>query len=480
MMRHVAGLSFLSVGLALAQEPSRNVPLTVPAGTPLRLYLTKRIPRRLNAPVQAKMLAPLYAFDREVIPAGTEVFGTVTRLRPVPTAERTKAMMSGDFTPLHLAEVRFTSMRLPEGRRIPIDTVESAELNSLFPSKPPNPRKQNGHTQNDGTSGNGTQIVKDQIDARVSALKSIPDVVQGPGKKDKLEDFLWAKLPYHPQFVRARTRFDAELRGSLDFGSATVTQDSLALLGSQPSGESTVHARLVTPLASKISIQGQTVRAILDEPLFSATHQLVLPEGTQLDGTVVLVKKAGWFHHAGRLRFTFDGVELPSEALDLLAPPAGPSVPVEERTLQFRTQATLRAAESGGAPVKVDSEGGVQASESKTRLVGVALAAVVATHSGLGDPKTNSNGVSTQGRNTGGRVLGGGSGFGLVGSIAAQISSNTSLGLAYYGLARSVYFGVIARGPEAEFLKNAMVDIGFDVRTPVEDTKVKSGGADHN
>ena len=88
MMKRRAGLSLFSVGLALAQEPSRNVPLTVPAGTPLRLYLTKRIPRRLNAPVQAKMLAPVYAFDREVIPAGTEVFGTVTRLRPAPTGER--------------------------------------------------------------------------------------------------------------------------------------------------------------------------------------------------------------------------------------------------------------------------------------------------------------------------------------------------------------------------------------------------------
>src|SRR6266852_4568125 len=162
MMKCLAGLSLLSVGLAWAQEPSRNVPLTVPAGTPLRLYLTKRIPRRLNAPVQAKMLAPVYAFDREVIPAETEVFGTITLLRAVPRGERSKAMMSGDFTPLHLAEVRFTSMRLPDGRQIPIDTVESAELNSLFPSKPAKPRKQNGQAQNDGTPGSGTQIVKDQ------------------------------------------------------------------------------------------------------------------------------------------------------------------------------------------------------------------------------------------------------------------------------------------------------------------------------
>jgi hypothetical protein len=218
----------------------------------------------------------------------------------------------------------------------------------------------------------------------------------------------------------------------------------------------------------------------LDEPLFSATHQLVLPEGTELDGSVVLAKKAGWFHHAGRLRFTFDGVQLTPEALALLAPPAGHPVPTEERTLQFRTQATLKAAESGGAPVKVDSEGGVQATESKTRLLGVGLAAAVATHSGLGDVKTNPNGATTQARNTGGRVLGGGSGFGLIGTIAGQFSANTSLGLGYYGLARSVYFGIIARGPEAEFLKNAVVGIGFNARKPVENSNAKRGGADQN
>src|SRR5258708_34047035 len=109
MMKRIAGLSLLSVGLALAQEPSRIVPLTVPAGAPLRLYLTKRIPRRLNAPVQAKMLAPLYAFDREVIPAGTDVFGTVTQLQAGPTGRRTKAMMGCGFNPLDLEEVRCTS-----------------------------------------------------------------------------------------------------------------------------------------------------------------------------------------------------------------------------------------------------------------------------------------------------------------------------------------------------------------------------------
>ena len=35
--------------------------LTVPTGVPLRLCLTKRIPKRLNAPVEAEMLSPIYA-----------------------------------------------------------------------------------------------------------------------------------------------------------------------------------------------------------------------------------------------------------------------------------------------------------------------------------------------------------------------------------------------------------------------------------
>ena len=144
------------------------------------------------------------------------------------------------------------------------------------------------------------------------------------------------------------------------------------------------------------------------------------------------------------------------------------------------SSSTLKAAESGGAPVKVDEEGGVQATESRTRLFGVALAAVVATHSGLGDSTTNANGAITQGRNTTGRILGGGAGFGLIGTLVGQISANTSLALGYYGLARAVYFGVIARGPDAEFLKNAAIDIGFNARKPVENTKAKSGDGDHN
>ena len=46
-------------------------------GSPLRLYLTSRVSNRAGAPVQAKLMEPVFAFDREVIPAGTVVLGSI-------------------------------------------------------------------------------------------------------------------------------------------------------------------------------------------------------------------------------------------------------------------------------------------------------------------------------------------------------------------------------------------------------------------
>jgi hypothetical protein len=109
--------------------------------------------------------------------------------------------------------------------------------------------------------GTGEQKVKDAIQEQIARVKSIPDLVRGPGKKEKVEDYLLAKLPYHPQYVRSRTRFDAELLDPLSFGSEAA-------------------------------------------PVFSADHRLVLPEGTHLTGTVVAAKRARWFHRSGPRRLS--------------------------------------------------------------------------------------------------------------------------------------------------------------------------------
>ncbi len=95
-----------------------------------------------------------------------------------------------------------------------------------------------------------------------------------------------------------------------------------------------------------------------------------------------MAKRAGWFHRGGRLRFNFQNLELPELAGFLTSPqtsaPAETPPAPEEKKLQVRTQGTLAAAEGDKAPVKVDAEGGVQATESKTRFIGTAVALLVA------------------------------------------------------------------------------------------------------
>ena len=135
-------LIFLAIGSAqdTGTDQTRNISLIVPAGVPLRLYLTKRVAKRSNAPVEARLLAPVYAFDHEVIPAGTLVLGHVSHVRPVARWDRVRAVLGGDFSPLHVAQIEFTSLVLADGRSMELHTIESPGLNSLFPSKPPKQR----------------------------------------------------------------------------------------------------------------------------------------------------------------------------------------------------------------------------------------------------------------------------------------------------------------------------------------------------
>jgi len=213
--------------------------------------------------------------------------------------------------------------------------------------------------------------------------------------------------------------------------------------------------------------------------LFSPDHKLILPEGTQVDGTVVVAKRARWFHRAGRLRFNFQNLELPEVAGLLQSPPSSDPAETppsrEGKKLQVRTQGMLAAAEGDKAPVKVDAEGGVQAKESKTRFIGRAAALLLAQSAGDRDPiRAPSVGgqrgaIIGQRQNVAGRTLGGGLGFGLLGTVAAQGSRTVGAALEYYGLAWSVFSTVVARGPEVQFDKNAVVDIGFNARASKPD-----------
>jgi hypothetical protein len=454
-----------------ADEETPRIALSVPSGAPLRLYLTKRVSKRIGAPVEAKLLESVFAFDREVIPAGTVAQGQVSRVQPVGKWQRVRAILNGDFTPLRSAQLEFTTLIMSDGHTVSTHTVESVGLNSIYiePSKKKKQKTTQPQNPNGGILGTARQTAKDRINGAINARsRGIADIVRGPNKKEKLIDLLWSKLPYHPQYVRRGTRFDAPLRDPLQFGFESLKQGDLAEIGSQPPPDSVVHARLLTALNSASAKQGETVQAVVAAPLFSADHKLLLPEGTRLIGSVVLAKKARSFHRGGQLRFNFQRVDLPPEVANLR--PAAP------RAEPMKTQATLAGAEGNGpAPIKVDSEGGVQAQESKTRFIAPVISLMLARRAADTDADRHHNASATSGdANVSGRTLGGGLGLGMLGAVASQSSPYVGMAFGYYGLAWSVYSSVIARGAEVQFDQNAMMDIKFGARMPPQASKLRA------
>jgi hypothetical protein len=283
-------LGFFLLGTIQAQNVS--IPLTVEAGVPLRLYLTQRVPMRLGEAATAKVIEPVYVFDRVVIPAGSEVAGHIAKLDPVSKMVRTQALLGGNFTPLHRARVEFTEVRLADGKELPIYTLGAIGLPTLYePPKPPNPKKQPKPTHPSSpmrelASKELKQQLNAQIDAQLNARTyGLGSLVRGPNKKERLEDFLWAKSPYRPQWYRRGTRFDAVLSDRLEFGNASVSSDSLRDLGSTATLDRAAQVRFVSTVTSASAKPGDPVEAILSQPLIDGT-KLLLPEGTHLSGAV--------------------------------------------------------------------------------------------------------------------------------------------------------------------------------------------------
>ncbi len=447
---------FLAWGGAIfAQQPAApaagvRIPLKVEAGTPLRLYIVKRVSYTKDAPVTAKLIEPVWAFDRIVIPAGTTLEGKVAEVDPVSKTERAMSMIRGDFTPLKRAKVSFARMVLPNGQAMMLDTQPSLGLASVYvPPKPP----KNQTNQKQTTSANkkvaqAKAFIKQQAQAQISTRSyGVVDLVRGPNKREWLENFFWTKMPYHPQWYRSRTRFDAVLNNPIDFGSTDIPQENLAKVFTQPAADQIAPVRLLTALSSSDAKVGDPVKGVLSQPLFTHEGQLILPQGTDVTGKVTMVRHARMFHRSGQLRFAFEEVESPSTL-----------AAVTQVASTQKTQAQLTKAEMQSGPVKIDEEGTAKATESKTRFLRPAIAGLVAARTLDNDPGKE----ATAGHaNYSARGLGGFSGFGLLGSAAPLGPRFVGAALGFYGLAWSAYTTVVSRGMEVTFERNTATAIRF-------------------
>jgi hypothetical protein len=208
-----------------------------------------------------------------------------------------------------------------------------------------------------------------------------------------------------------------------------------------------VHARLVTPLSSATTQKGQAVEAVLSQPLFDG-DRLALPQGSRLKGTVRQVQPARRLKKNGQLRIAF---------LELI-PPDG---------IEQKVHATLEGVQAGkDANVKLDSEGGAEATTSKSRYLATAVSLGLAAASLREDSDAVGGGSAGNASN---RVAGGAAGFKLVGMVTGALVRSRAFGysMGAYGAGMSVYSHFIARGQEVVFPRNTAMEIGIGTRPEV-------------
>jgi type IV secretory pathway VirB10-like protein len=422
-------------------EPPRTVALIVAKGSPLQVALDREVRvERVGQPVHARIVEPVYALDHIVVPAGSEVIGYVTRIEAVSGGKRTLAALNADFTPLRKVEVSFHELVLADGRRFPLHanvTPGSGQVIELVTAaNAPKEDKKNGvkDLASERTK-QAKQQARQQWDDAMKQLKT-------PGKMRRLERYGEAQMPVHRQFIPAGTVYFAELEDPLDFGSEQMAAPAASSIGAIPEG-SVVHARLVTPLSSATSHQGQDVEAVLSQPLMDG-ERLILPQGSRLKGTVRQAQPARRMKRNGQLRIAF------SE----LVPPDGMG------QKEQKVVATLEGVQAGrNANVKLDSEGGAEATTSKSRYLATTVSIGLAGAGVLGDNPLSAD-------NTGGQALGGANGFKVVGLVVGALARSRAFGITTgaYGAAASIYSHFIARGREVEFPKNTAMQIGIGTR----------------
>jgi hypothetical protein len=431
-------------------KPS-TIPLTVPTGTPMQVALDKEFRvQKVGQVLTAHTVEPIYAFDKLVIPVGTPVSGEITRIEPVSTGKRTLAALDADFTPSHAIDVTFTGLILADGKHIPIHTVVTPGSGQVIRFLTAANEK-----EKKGVKDAASEKAKEAKEVAKREWEAALQQVQQPGKLHKVEHYVVAQLPIHPQYLAAGTVYFAELQEPLDFGVEPLTPEMTASLGAAPPPGSFVRTLLITPLNSASTPKGAPVEAILSQPLFDG-KRLILPQGCRLRGSVVQVQPARYMSRNGQLRMVFHE----------LLPPQG----VGGEIVAQKVEANLEGVQAAAADnVALDSEGGAQAGSPKSRYllttIAIGLAAVSAGVGGdtLGD--------TTE------RAAGGAGGYKLIGIVLGATVHSQPFGMAMgaFGASRSVYIHFIARGHEVVFPKNTAMQIGIGTRQAP--APVTSGGA---
>src|SRR6202521_2211004 len=328
-------------GIEAAAKPTAKIDLVVPQGSTLRIALDQRT--RISHPgdaVHGKVVETVYAFDQPVIPAGSMATGHVIKVDAVSGVRRTMAYANGDLTPFHKYEVTFDTVTLPDGRQLSVPTTVSAGAAELVHLVSASAQKQKSASER--ATDAGKQEVKGKIHEAKDQVHKSWEEVSAPGRMQRLKHYLLAQSPYRRQYIEPGTRFNADLDSAISFGEIQRTSDDFAALASALPPNTTLKARLLGEVNSATATRGTRVEAVLTEPLYSPTHQLILPVNSRILGQVVQAKAAQKLHHNGELRLIFERIEIPAEAERAAADTAPKLVAQNSSASETRPELTHR------------------------------------------------------------------------------------------------------------------------------------------
>ena len=425
--------------------PPQSVALWVPKGTPLQVALDREIRvKKVGQPIHGRIVEPVYAFDHIVIPTGSEVTGQVAKIGEISGGKRTMAVLDADFTPERKVDVNFDDLVLLNGTHFSLQSSVTPGSGQVIRFVAAAEGKEKKKSVKDAASEKTKQAKEQARQQWDNAMKQL----KMPGRMHRLKRYVEAQLPVHGQYIPVGTVYFAELTAPLDFGTELMTPQMAASIGGPLPPGSMVHARLITPLTSATTQKGEAVEAVMSQPLLDGERHLILPQGSRLKGTVRQVQPARRMKKNGQLRIEFQE----------LIPPDG---------IAEKVEATLEGVQSGkDANVKLDSEGGAEATTPKTRYLATAVSLTLAAASAGRGGNDVDNGVDHIKANTGAQVAGGVNGFKVVGMVLGLAVHSRALGytMGAYGAGMSLYSHFLARGNEVVFPKNTAMEIGIGTR----------------
>jgi len=429
-------LALLSAAVFLAGSfPGHAKTIEIPSGSPLSVELLRHAPMRAGEPIEGRLLYPVFIENRIAIPAGSILHGRVIRLDP-DRSRRIHSLLRGDFTPFDIPVVQFDQVVVEDGppQAIVCDSVKDGMV-ILRLSAPPVQKK-------------GSFIGRQWSEAKRKVVETTA-LFTAPGRGDRLVQFVYGQLPYHPQRIETGTTWTVELAqpihlqltedpsaGSADpplAGTKDPVTGQPADLSKRPPKQVAgwqLRAYLQRSISSAKDKPGDTFEAYVAEPVFNSDHALEVPEGSLLVGEITQAKPARSFGRQGKLRFHFKELRFPT----------GFSQPVE---------GSLAGADSNkSANLQIDPEGGV-APQAVNRVVAPLILTFLAGRAfDTDENRTFNHAVASNG-------------FGILGRIVGMVvsSRNVAAGIGFYGAALSFYDLWLARGHNVVFAKETRIEI---------------------